>query len=313
MANDGEPLELEEITKDYTVVPYLRVSTTGQEGTLKNQEEAVKEGAKRLGFKGKIPLVYQEQGSGTKLDREQVNRMILELIERAKTGEKIAVLVRDIQRFARDPYDIGILYKATPNRESSLWANNIPIISVNEKIITGTKNHPSPQGDLLAPLLIGIGGQEISTRKVQIKQGINVAVKKGIVPGQPKDLFPDDKLNPYRELLRMFEAGMSQRKIAERLGKSASWASSNRRFLVGLRVRLSDKALEDWLTVTDIIREYEQNFGRRIGAGATKPMIAVGRMTSGYLKFPDKYPTPTREMIEEYYTNFGKYQPVRRG
>lgn len=312
MVEDGEPLDIDDITKDYTIVPYLRVSTTGQEGTLSTQEEAVREGAKRLGFKKKIPVVYQEQGSGTLLERPEINRMITELIARKKNGEKIAILVRDIQRFARDPYDIGILYKATPNRDNSLWANDIPIISVNEKIITGTKNHPSPQGDLLAPLLIGIGGQEISTRKVQIKQGVNIARRKGIVAGQPKDLYSDEPLNPFRELVRLIDAGFSQRKLAERLGRSSSWASSNRRFIRKLRDTQGEQGLEDWLATTDIIREFEQNFGPRVGKGAKKPMIAVGRMTSGYLKFPDKFPKPTREDIEFFFDNFEQFQPVRR-
>ena len=70
-------------------------------------------------------------------------------------------------------------------------------------------------------------------------------------------------------------------------------------------------ALDDWLEVSDIIREFEQEHGLRIGADATKRMKAIARKTSGYVKFPLKYPVPTREDIQGYFDNFKLYQKKR--
>jgi len=301
-----------EALKGAKVFAYHRVSTTKQEGTLPVQERTVKAGLKKEGFTGKAES-SSEQASGTKLDRDGlIDGIILPAIayKNKNPQKKVVVAVRDFQRISRNPYDLGILYKATPSIQDSLWSNDIPLVSLTEGIVTGTKNEPNPNGDLMGPLLVTIGGQEVSIRKEQTLKGVKDARAGGIIAGVGINLYPEERLNPYRELLRMLQAGISQTEASRRLGRSASWSKDNRRRLEAIAI-MSESALADWLEVTDIVREYEQEFGTRVGPKASKRMKAVGRKTSGYLKFPDKFDVPTREDIQFYFDNFKDFQANR--
>ena len=298
-----------EALKGAKVLSYQRVSTTKQEGTLPTQERVNKESLKKEGFTGK-PEMFSEQASGTKLDREQLLAMISRALELKKSGKKVVIALRDFQRFSRNAYDIGILYKNTPSLEESLWFNDIPLVSLSENIVTGTRANANPTGDLMGPLLVVIGGQEVAIRTDQTQKGVGRAREEGIIAGVGINLYPEEQLNPYRELLRMLQAGLTQKKASTRLGRSASWAKDNRRRMEAIAIT-GETALADWLGVTDIIREYEQQFGTRVGPNANKRMKAVGRKTSGYLKFPDKFDVPTKEDIQFYFDNFKDFQPKR--
>ena len=298
-----------EALKGAKVLAYQRVSTTKQEGTLPTQERIVKDALKKAGFSG-IPELFSEKASGTKLDRKQLLAMIKRALELKAKGKNVVIALRDFQRFSRNPYDIGILYKNTPSLEESLWFNDIPLVSLTENIVTGTKSKPNPNGDLMGPLLVTIGGQEVSIRTTQTKKGVGQARDEGIIAGVGINLYPKEVLNPYRELLRMLRAGITQTEASRRLGRSKSWSKDNRRRMEAIAIT-GPTALENWLNVTDIIREYEQEFGTRVGPDASKRMKAVGRKTSGYLKFPEKYPVPTEENIQFYFDNFKDFQPKR--
>ena len=302
-------MSLKDTLKGAKVLTYQRVSTTKQEGNLSTQERIVKDALKNAGFSGK-PEVFSEQSSGTKLDREELLKMIARALELKSLGKKVVIALRDIQRFSRDPYDLGILYKNTPSLEESLWFNDIPLVSLTENLVTGTKNIPNPNGDLIGPILMTIGGQEVKLRKDQTKKGVDKSAEAGIIAGVGINLYPKEVLNPYRELLRMLRAGLTQSEASRRLGRSKSWSKDNRRRLEAIAL-IGPTSLEDWLNVTDIIRRYEQEFGTRVGPSATKRMKAVGRKTSGYLKFPEKYPVPTEEDIQFYFDNFKDFQPKR--
>jgi DNA invertase Pin-like site-specific DNA recombinase len=302
-------MSLKDTLKGAKVLTYQRVSTTKQEGNLSTQERIVKDTLKNAGFTGK-PEVFSEQSSGTKLDREELLKMIARALELKSQGKKVVIALRDIQRFSRDPYDLGILYKNTPSLEESLWFNDIPLVSLTENLVTGTKNIPNTNGDLIGPILMTIGGQEVKLRKDQTKKGVDKSAEAGIIAGVGINLYPKEVLNPYRELLRMLRAGLTQSEASRRLGRSKSWSKDNRKRLEAIAL-IGPTSLEDWLNVTDIIRRYEQEFGTRVGPSATKRMKAVGRKTSGYLKFPEKYPVPTEENIQFYFDNFKDFQPKR--
>jgi DNA invertase Pin-like site-specific DNA recombinase len=297
-----------EVLKGAKVLSYHRVSTVKQEGSLATQKKVVQAGLKNAGFNNKAE-VFEEQASGTKLDREQMLAMIERALALRKQGKKVVIALRDMQRFSRNPYDLGILYKATPSVEESLWANDVPLVSLNENIVTGTRENPNSNGDLMGPLLINIGGQEVAIRTEQTKKAVKQAADDGIIAGTPVNLYYQEPLNPFREMLRMLEAGYNQSRVAERLGRSKSWSKDNRRRLADIRLQGGEKGLEDWLNVTDMIRAMEQANGPRVGG--TKRMKAVGRKTSGYLKFPEKYPVPTQEDLDFYFENFKQFQPKR--
>ena len=126
--------------------------------------------------------------------------MIQFAVDQKRNGKTPIILMRDIQRFARDPYDIGFIYKYSPTIEDSLWTNNIPLVSLNERLVTGTKDFKSLTGDFLAPLFINIGGQEVATRTKQTRAAVKAARDKGILAGTPINLYYKEPLNPLREL-----------------------------------------------------------------------------------------------------------------
>lgn len=292
--------EKEDMLEGRKVFVYARVSTDEQTGTLPSQTATVLEGLKRLGYKGK-PEVFAEQASGTKIGREQLTAMI----KAAKASKRPAVIVvRDIQRFSRDPYDLGELY-------NPLRRLDIPILSINEPIVTGTPKHPSPSSDLLAPVLTAAGGQEVQTRLKQTLQGVARSREAGIFAGTPLSLYPDEAIEPRREQLRLIELGIGQSEGARRLGKSSSYWRKNRDLMAGYALA---GVLDDWLNTIDLIRAMEQERGEGKGTKAGVKMKTVRRMTSGYLNDPVAFrdSVPTQADLEEYFTNFNDYRAKRK-
>lgn len=295
---------------------YHRVSTTKQEGTLGTQEKDVTDKSKNLlRIKGQAKK-YSEQGSGkNNPDREQLTLMIEEAVAAKRKGKTPVIVMRDIQRIARDPYDIGFIYKYKPTPEDSLWANDIPLISLNEQMVTGTKNFKSLTGDFLAPLFINLGGQEVATRTKQTRAAVAAAREKGILAGTPINLYPKSDLNPIKTLDRLLrEEDLSNRRMAEITGRSPSWVRDTKFKFAEIRNKhpLGEEGFQKWLERADKVRNMEIEHGPRAGRGASKRMIAVGRMTSGYFARPWEFPAPTDDDLDFYFNNFKDFQPKRR-
>ena len=146
-------MEKKEALKGRKVIIYARVSTDEQKGTLSTQVQAIKNGLKDLGFKGKAE-VFQEQVSGTSLDRPA----LFEAIGAGLSSKKPAVLVvRDIQRFSRDSIKYGHVYYPMSEAE-------FPVLSINEPIVLPTRKVPQPSSALLAAILIAGVGQSEGSR-----------------------------------------------------------------------------------------------------------------------------------------------------
>ena len=289
--------EKKDALKGRKVFIYSRVSTPEQEGTLEDQTSAVKQGLKELGFTG-IPEVFEEQMSGTKIDRP----VLTEMIRQAKESKRPAVIVvRDIQRFSRDPYDLGELYNPLKNVE-------IPVLSINEPLVLGTRKVPAPGSDLLAPILVAAGGQEVSTRLQQTLQGVEESRKKGIFSGTPLDLYPKDALEPRGEMIRYLKAKVNPTQTAKRLGKSTSWVRKNKTAVEEILLAGGDELLASWLQAINLVRDMEIEKGEGKGPKATVRMKTVRRMTSGYLATPKDFDAPTQADLNEYFNNFSDYK-----
>jgi len=294
-------MTLKDALKGKKVYIYARVSTEEQTGTLPQQIKTVKEGLKKLGYTGK-PEIYSEQASGTNKNREELNKM-LDKVKQEKRPS--IVVVRDIQRFSRDPYDLGELYN--PIRELE-----VPILSINENMVLGTRKIPEPQSDLVAPILVSAGGAEVSTRKKQTIQGVQRSREKGIVAGSPIDLYPKDGLEPRSELIRLLKANISGAESARRLNKSTSWVRKTKAQVERILVAGGDSLLADWLDAIKMVRDMEIERGEGMGKKAKAPMRAVRRMTSGYINNPMSFPKPTDADLMNYFTNFENFKPKRQ-
>ena len=293
--------EKKEALKGRKVFVYSRVSTDEQKGTLPSQTKAIMKGLSALGFKGK-PVVFEEQASGTKIDRPVLTQMIAQ----AKASEKPAVIVvRDIQRFSRDPYDLGELYNPLKSME-------IPIMSINEPLVLGTRKVPAPSADLLAPILVAAGGQEVNTRLQQTLQGVAASKAKGISAGSPVDLYPKDALEPRGEIVRLLKVpNMSGSEIARRIGKSTSFFRKTKKKIQDILSAGGDALLADWLETINAVRNMEIERGAGLGKRAGVRMRTVRRMTSGYINNPAAFAKPSQADLENYFNNFNDFKPKR--
>jgi len=289
-----------EALKGKKVRIYLRVSGAKQEGTLPDQEKTVKGVLKALGFKGRAE-VYSEQASGTKEDRPELLRMLQDIRDSPKDS---VVVVRDFQRFTRDPVHYGAIWNEFRNK-------GIRIISTNENMVTGTAEIPDPQSDLIVPILISAGGSEVNIRKLQTIQGVKRAKEKGILQGSTPLLYRKDALEPRTEMLRLLKAGVSGNQIAVRLQKSTSFVRKNKKKFEDIILVGGEQALTDYLETINLVRDFmnEKDEDTR-GSKATVRMKTVLRMVSGYLNNPTNpnLSMPTREDLDEYYDNFNDYK-----
>lgn len=292
-----------EALKQGKVRVYLRVSSEGQEGTLPDQEKTVLQGLKRLGFKGK-PQIYQEQASGTKKRREQLQQMLTDM---RRSDKDSVVVVRDFQRFTRDPVHYGALWDEFRDR-------GLRIVSINENMVTGTSAMPDPQADLLVPILIAAGGSEVNIRKVQTAQGVQRAREKGIFSGTPPELFRKEAIEPRREMIRLLREGVGQTEVSRRIGKSTSFVRKNRAKHSRIVELGGEELLNDYLDAIDLVREFMNEKDEDVrGSRASVRMKTVARMVSGFLAEPfnDDFRKPTRADLDEYYDNFGEYKKKR--
>ena len=285
------------------LLAYARVSTEEQAGTLKDQRSAIERSLKNEGYKGKIEF-FEEQVSGTKLDREEFQKMIEKAKELKEKGKKVGIVVRDIQRFARHPYFFGFFM-------TELYLLNIPVIALNDNQHSGTFSEPNPTGELLLTILATVGGQEVSIRKQQTLQGVAESRAKGIVSGSIIDVYPEDKLNPFREVWRQLQAGIGQSEGSRRVGRSSSWWRKTRDRLLDIHTKGGDEKLEEYIERTEMIRKFEQKHGKGIGPKAKQPNKIVRRMTSGYLQSPFEFDVWNQEDIDEYFQNWKQYRPKR--
>ena len=297
-----------EALKDADLVrTYIRVSTEGQEGTLPAQSKTVNEGLKRLGFKGK-KLEFSEQGSGTKKDRPKLQELLTQLRADLAKGKKPIVVVRDFQRFTRDPVHYGALFDEFRDK-------GVRILSINEGQVSGTFAEPEPNADLLIPILIAAGGSEVNIRKQQTIQGSKRSQEKGIAAGSVPDMFRKEPgPHPLREMIRFTQMGLTGRATAKRLGRSDSYVKKNLRKVNEYLMKGGQQALDDWLDTIDLFRAFQNEKDEDVkGSKATVRMKTVQRMISGYLATPlAGFPKPTIEDLNEYYDNFGLYKKKSR-
>lgn len=283
--------------KDAEVVIYARVSSEDQTGGLEPQIEAIKKDLSGLGYRKSIRgRIFSEQASGTRIDRPALAEAIQTALRLAEKGGPVAFVVRDIQRFSRDPYDLGVLY--TP-----LKAANVPVVSLVEQLVLGTRQHPNVNADLLAPILVAAGGTEVNLTKARTAKAVAQARTKGISPGQPLNLYPKEPLNPFREQQRLLAAGIGQKTGGTRLGRSGAWWRKSRDRMDELREKKGEKAVEEWLSLTDKIRAMEQEHGERFGGRVRSGMKAVGRVTSLYLTYPWETDRPSDEFLDDVFAN----------
>jgi hypothetical protein len=297
--------EIKAALKGRVPLIYARVSTKKQEnkGALTNQITEVKGALKELGIK-REPLVFSDVASGSypsgtgKNERSGLKRLIEEAMKKPK---KSVIVVRDTQRFARNPWLAGFEYWP-------LAIQGVPMISTLEGQVT-----PSQSGDLLMPILTAVGFQEIALRSEQTKSGMAAS---SAWDGNLLDLYSGEPLNPYEELKRLMpfwppkgtkaradrgELGVGT--VADRLGKTNGWAYDARDRIHRIIDAGGEALWVEWIDAVNRLRKMEAEHGLGIKRGSKKPtkaMKAVRRATGGFIAEPwnEKYAKATPDLIE---------------
>jgi len=279
-------------------VLYARVSTKDQAKTLKTQIQVLEKWLKDNGITRK-PKVFKEQISGTASDPPELLKAIEYCVARPS---KTFLLVRDFQRISRN-------WRYGGKNLVALYEADVPVVSALKNQVSSTGKTIKDE-DWLIGLFMSIGAQEVDQITKRTESGVAEAQKKGIFSGSPPNLYPEEELNPLRELERLLRAGIGQNDASRRLSKSTSWYRKRRDLLAKIRERGGDELVETWLDVTDKIRTIQQGLGK--SAQDKKKERAVLRMTSGFLQQPFDFPAPTDADLNEYVTNFKLYLPKRR-
>ena len=279
-------------------VLYARVSTKDQRKTLKTQIAVLEKWLKDNGITRK-PKIFQEQVSGTSSEPPQLLKAIEYCVARPS---KTFLLVRDFQRISRN-------WRYGGKNLVALYEADVPVVSALKNQISSTGKTIKDE-DWLIGLFMSIGAQEVDQTLKRTEAGVQEAQKKGIFSGSPPNLYPEEELNPLRELERLLRAGIGQNDASRRLSKSTSWFRKRRDLLAKIRERGGDELVETWLDTTDKIRTIQQGLGK--SAEDKKKERAVLRMTSGFLQQPFDFPAPTDADLNEYLTNFKLYLPKRR-
>ena len=186
------------------VAVYCRVSTSDQD--CDRQERDLMEHAARAGYE--VVGVYKETLSGVRKARGKQPLERARVMALAQRREIDAVLVTELTRWGRSTQDLMATLGELASWEASLIAQ------------TGlTFDLSTPQGKLVASLMASLAEFEHDLLRERVRSGIAAAKARGQTFGRQKGHRPSDRHAP--EVLRLAdEEGLSQRRIAERLGIS---------------------------------------------------------------------------------------------
>ena len=170
---------------------YARVSTTEQ--NLDRQLISLHEAG--------CEVIYQEKVTGTKLDREQLQRMLTEL----QAGD--TVIVKELTRVSRSTVDML-------NLVAQITAKGCFIKSLSESWLDTS----SASGELMLTIMGGLAQFERKLMLARCNEGRKVAISNGIKMGRPRVRGSqiDFALKLYTD------KAMSIRKICESTGVTKS-------------------------------------------------------------------------------------------
>lgn len=188
---------------------YLRVSTTDQD--LARQRELV-EDAKAKGYY--IAGVYEDKASGTKSDRPGLLRMIDEI----QPGD--VVIAEKIDRISRAPLkEAEALVQAIKDKGAKL---SIPgMVDLSDIEAEGmAKIVLDAMQDMLLKIAMQMARDDYETRQERQRQGIELARKKGVYKGRPRN---EEKRKSIAGLLKK---GAGIREVARAIGCSPATVQS---------------------------------------------------------------------------------------
>jgi len=188
------------VTPVTRAIGYVRVST-GEQGEsglgLKAQVAAIRAACEQRGWE--LVAIREEVKSGARADNRPV---LTEVIRALRSGEADAVVVAKLDRLSRSVVDAGRLLE-----QARTGGFNIVALDLGLDLST-------PTGELVANVLAAVAQWERRMIGVRTSEALQVKIAGGWKSAAWELKVP---LAVRRRILRMAEAAMSQRAIAEQL------------------------------------------------------------------------------------------------
>jgi DNA invertase Pin-like site-specific DNA recombinase len=296
--------------KGFKPVVYLRISTDEQspqdEGkplekreNLKRQLKAVSAWLKANGLTDpKADHVHYELASGGDPTRPVLARAIEQAV--GLKGKRMFV-VAELSRFTRDLRH-G-LASTIP-----LYENGIPLVVTDDGLITGTKDDPEGDNDILMGLKISLATGERERLRKRVQKSIERNIEEGIFNSKGLELYPDAQGDMYEYWLENLPRLASKKDggwgATEWLKLSSVVYGGKPPFGSGLMNSVFNRLSE--LKANMTVEEFNEwnsfrkrilNMERAFGVDDWR-MKAVRYRVNGYLTKPLEYAKPTEEVIQ---------------
>ena len=304
--------------KGFKPVVYLRISSDEQgpqdkgkplekRQAMVNQLAKVKRYLKDNGLPMPKPEnIHYELASGGDPTRPVLKRAIQQAVD--MKGKRMFV-VAELSRFAR-----RIRYGMKDT--IPLFENDIPLVATDDQMITGTKNNPQAQQDIMMGIAIALATGEREKLRQRVRSSIETKTAQGIFVSKGLEIFPEADGDIYQYVIDNVEKFAPKDKGG--LGWTASyrlletiygskppfsnqWSRKSAQRILDLKGNMTSEEFENWNNFRKRILEMERMFGKD-----DFRMKAVRYRTNGYLTDPlnPNFSTqPDEEMIQNAIDN----------
>ena len=197
-----------------------------------------------------------------------------------------------------------------------LFENDIPLVATDDSLITGTKNNPQGDQDILKGLKISLATGERERLRKRVKGAIATKREQGIFVSKGLELFPEADGDIYQYVIDNTEkfapkdmGGLgwtaAYRLLETVYGSkppfSSQWSRKGSKRILELKGEMSPEQFEEWNMFRKRILEMERMFGKDDFS-----MKAVRYRSNGFLTDPlnpDYSEMPTEEIIQNAIDN----------
>jgi len=299
-------------------VVYLRISSDEQGPQDKGKPLEKRQGMinqlekiKRYLKENNLPMpkpenIHYELASGGDPTRPILKRAIQQVVD--MKGKKMFV-VAELSRFART---LRYGMKDT----IPLFENDIPLVATDDSLITGTKNNPQGDQDILMGLKISLATGERERLRRRVKTSIDTKRQQGIFVSKGLEIYPEADGDIYQYVIDNVQKFAPKDKGG--IGWAASysllesvygskppfsnqWSRKAAKRILELRGGMIPEQFEEWNMFRKRILEMERMFGKD-----DFRMKAVRYRSNGFLTDPlnpDYSEMPTEEMIQNAIDN----------
>ncbi|WP_087094079.1 recombinase family protein [Elizabethkingia anophelis] len=195
---------------------YIRVSTGNQNTERQLEKNHPNEKLYIDIVSGAVPFKEREQG----------NRLIQDI----ETDSIKYISVHSIDRLGRNLFDILATLELLNEKKVTLKVDNLGIESL-------VNNKPNSAFKLIISVMANIAEMERETMLERQKEGIKIAIAKGVYKGRVKGSKESDEqvLSKYKEVVKYLKRGQSLRDIAKLCNVSLGTVQKVKKILNGFQ------------------------------------------------------------------------------